>query len=262
MRLDALKIRGMAQLELVCVVLMLVAALDIAARKIDLPYPILMVLCGLAFGLIPRLPQISFAPELVLPIFLPPLLFPAALLTSWHEFKSNLRPILMLAVPLVLVTMGVVAWVAHLVVPGLPWPAAFVLGAIVSPPDAIAATAVFKALEVPRRIVTVLEGESLVNDTVALVAYRFAVAAVVTGTFSATTAALELPLVAIGGAAIGGIVGLGVNWIQRRLDDPPVQITISLLAPFLAYLPAERVGCSGVLAPGWIWPLSGRCSST
>jgi len=238
----------MPQLELVCVVLMLVAVLDIAARKIDLPYPVLMVLCGLGFGLIPGLPQISFAPELVLPIFLPPLLFPAAFLTSWHDFKTNLRPILLLAVPLVLVTMSVVAWVAHQLVPGLPWPAAFVLGAIVSPPDAIAATAVFKSLEVPRRIVTVLEGESLVNDTVALVAYRFATAAVVTGTFSAPTAALELPLVAIGGALIGGIVGWSVDWIQRHLDDPPVQITISLVAPFLAYLPAERVGCSGVLA--------------
>ncbi|MEI9892376.1 MAG: cation:proton antiporter [Chthoniobacter sp.] len=238
----------MPQLELICFVLMLVAALDVAARKANLPYPVLMVLCGLALGLVPKLPQISFAPELVLPIFLPPLLFPAALLTSWHEFKSNLRAIILLAVALVVVTMVAVAWAAHAYIPDLPWAAAFVLGAIVSPPDAIAATAVFQRLEIPRRIVTVLEGESLVNDTVALVAYRFGIAAVVTGTFSASTAAWELPLVAIGGAAIGGLVGWGVDWIQRRLDDPPVQITISLLAPFLAYLPAESLGCSGALA--------------
>jgi CPA1 family monovalent cation:H+ antiporter len=238
----------MPQLELICVVLLLVAALDIAARKINLPYPVLMVVCGLAFGWVPRLPAVTFPPELVLPILLPPLLFPAAFLTSWHDFRTNLRPILLLAVPLVLVTMTTVAWVAHLCIPDMPWAAAFVLGAIVSPPDAIAATAVFKSLEVPRRIVTVLEGESLVNDTVALVAYRFATAAVVTGTFSASPAALELPLVALGGAAIGGLVGVSVDWIQRRLDDPPVQITISLIAPFLAYLPAERIGCSGVLA--------------
>ena len=238
----------MPQLELICFVLMLVAVLDVAARKISVPYPVLMVLSGLGLGLIPRLPQVTFAPELVLPIFLPPLLFPAALLTSWHDFKSNLRPIVLLAVALVLLTMAVVAWVAHSLIPDLPWSAAFVLGAIVSPPDAIAATAVFKNLEIPRRIITVLEGESLVNDTVALVAYRFGIAAVVTGSFSPTAAALQLPLVAIGGAAIGGVIGWGVDWIQRRLDDPPVQITISLLAPFLAYLPAERLGCSGALA--------------
>ncbi len=227
---------------------MLVAVLDIAARKIDLPYPVLMVVSGLALGLIPGLPRVTLAPELVLPIFLPPLLFPAAFLTSWHDFKSNLRPIILLAVFLVVVTMVAVAWLAHTLVPELPWSAAFVLGAIVSPPDAIAATAVFKTLDVPRRVVTVLEGESLVNDTAALVAYRFGIAAVVMGSFSPAAAAVQLPLVAIGGAIIGGAVGLGVNWIQGRLDDPPVQITISFLTPFLAYLPAESLGCSGVLA--------------
>jgi len=238
----------MAQLELLCFVLMLVAVLDIAARKIGLPYPVLMVLCGLSLGLIPRLPHFTFPPELVLPVFIPPLLFPAAFLTSWHDFKFNLRPIFLLAVGLVLLTMLVVAWTAHACIPGLPWSAAFVLGAIISPPDAIAATAVFERLEVPRRIVTVLEGESLVNDTVALVAYRFAITAVVTGTFSLSTAALEVPLVALGGAIIGGLIGLGVDWLQRRLDDPPVHVTISLLTPFLAYLTAEQLGCSGVLA--------------
>jgi len=151
-------------------------------------------------------------------------------------------------VGLVLLSMAAVAWAAHTCIPGLPWAAAFVLGAIVAPPDAIAATAVFERLEVPRRIVTILEGESLVNDTVALVAYRFAIAAVVTGSFSPGTAALQLPAVAIGGAAIGGAVGLGVDWILRRLNDPPVQVTISLLAPFVAYLSAEHLGCSGALA--------------
>ena len=238
----------MAELTLLCVVLMLIAVLDVAARKARLPYPVLMVLCGLALGLFPRLPQIAFPPELMLPVFLPPLLFPSALLTSWRDFKNNLRPIMLLAVGLVLLTIVTVAWAAHACIPGLPWAAAFVLGAIVAPPDAIAATAVFERLEVPRRIVTILEGESLVNDTVALVAYRFAIAAVVTGSFSATTAALQLPAVALGGAAIGAAVGLGVDWILRRLDNPPVQVTITLLAPFLAYLSAEHLGCSGALA--------------
>lgn len=238
----------MAELTLLCLVLMLIAALDIAARKVHLPYPVLMVLCGLALGLVPRLPQISFPPELVLPVFLPPLLFPAALLTSWRDFKNNLRPIMLLAVGLVLLTMAVVAWAAHAWIPGLPWAAAFVLGAIVAPPDAVAATAVFERLEVPRRIVVILEGESLVNDTVALVAYRFAIAAVVTGSFSPMAATLQLPAVALGGIVIGGAMGLGVDWILRRLNDPPVQVTITLLAPFLAYLSAEQVGCSGALA--------------
>jgi len=238
----------MAELTLLCVVLMLVAVLDVAAGKLKVPYPVLMVLCGLALGLFPRLPQIAFPPELMLPVFLPPLLFPAALLTSWRDFKNNLRPIMLLAVGLVLLTMAAVAWAAHACIPGLPWAAAFVLGAIVAPPDAIAATAVFERLDVPRRIVTILEGESLVNDVVALVAYRFAIAAVVTGSFSPTAAALQLPAVALGGAAIGGAVGLGVDWILRQLDNPPVQVTISLLAPFLAYLSAEHLGCSGALA--------------
>lgn len=238
----------MPQFELICFVLMLVAALDVVACKIRVPYPVLMVVSGLALGLIPGLPRVVIAPELVLPIFLPPLLFPAAVLTSWHDFKSNLRPIVSLAVGLVLVTMAAVAWVSHSMVSELSWAAAFVLGAIISTPDAIAATAVFRSLEVPRRIVTIVEGESLVNDGVALVAYRFGVLAVVTGTFSPSAAAIQLPLVTIGGAFIGGLVGLGVDWILRRIDDPPVQITISLLAPFLAYLGAERLNCSGALA--------------
>jgi CPA1 family monovalent cation:H+ antiporter len=238
----------MPQFELICVVLMLVAALDVVACRVHLPYPVLMVVSGLALGLIPGLPRVSFAPELVLPIFLPPLLFPAAFLTSWCDFKSNLRPIVLLAVGLVLLTLGAVAVVAHSLISDLPWSAAFVLGAIVSVPDAIAATSVFKNLEVPRRIVTVLEGESLVNDAVALVAYQFGVVAVVTGNFSPSAAAIQLPIVVIVGAVIGGLVGIAVDWILRRLDDPPVQITISLLAPFIAYLAAERLECSGVLA--------------
>lgn len=238
----------MPQFELICFILMLVAVLNIVARKIQMPYPVLMVIGGLVLGFIPQLPRVVMPPELVLPILLPPLLFAAAFLTSWHDFRSKLRPIVLLAVGLVLVTTLAVACAAHFIIPGLPWAAAFVLGAIVSAPDAIAATSIFKNLEVPRHIVTVLEGESLVNDAAALVAYRFGVVAVVTGSFSPSSAAMMLPLVAFGGVTIGGLVGLGVDWILRRLDDPPVQITISLLAPFIAYLAAERLHCSGVLA--------------
>lgn len=227
---------------------MIVAALDIVARKIGLPYPVLLVLSGLALSLIPFLPHVGFNPELALLIFLPPLLYPAALFTSWRDFRRNLRSIALLAFGLVLATTLSVAWVAHVLIPNLPWAGALILGAIVSPPDAIAATAVLQRMKIPRRIVAVLEGESLVNDSIALIVYRFGIVAAVTGSLSVTTAALKLPVVVFGGVLVGWIVAVIVHWLQRRLDDPPVQITISLLTPFVAYLPAEQLGLSGVLA--------------
>ena len=168
-------------------------------------------------------------------------------MTSWRDFHANLRPISLLAIGLVLFTTIIIAWLAHCLT-GIPLAAGFVLGAIISPPDAVAATAITERLRVPQRIVTVLEGESLVNDATALVAYRFAIAAVVTGTFSLSRAGLHFVVAAAGGV----LIGLGIGWlaakIQGRLDDPPVQVTISLLTPFAAYLPADRLGVSGVLA--------------
>jgi monovalent cation/hydrogen antiporter len=251
-----------AEIELICFLLMIVAALDVVARRINLPYPVLLVLSGLALSMIPFLPHVGFDPQLALLLFLPPLLYPAALFTSWRDFVRNIRAITLLAFGLVLMTTVSVALVAHALVPGLPWPAALILGAIVSPPDAIAATAVLQRMQIPRRIVAILEGESLVNDAIALVVYRFGIAAVVTGTFSLTDAVLKIPVVAIGGVFVGWALGAGVHWLQRRLDDPPVQITISLLTPFSAYLPAEQLGLSGVLAVvtsglyiGWHSPL-------
>ncbi len=252
----------MVEIELICLLLMVVAALDTVARKAGLPYPVLLVLSGLVLSLVPHLPHVGFDPELALPVFLPPLLYPAALFTSWRDFRRNLRPIALLAVGLVLTTTVAVAWVAHAMIPGLPWASALILGAIISPPDAIAATAVLQRMKIPRRVVAVLEGESLVNDSIALVVYRFGIAAVVTGSFSLPAAVLKLPVVGLGGVLIGWLVGVAVHWLQRRLDDPPVQITISLLTPFVAYLPAERLGLSGVLAVvtsglyiGWRSPL-------
>jgi CPA1 family monovalent cation:H+ antiporter len=194
--------------------------------------------------------------------FLPAILYPAALYTSWRDFRRNLRPILLLAIGLVLVTMVTVASVAHAIIPSLPWAAAFALGAIVSPPDAIAATAIIRRLSVPYRIEIILEGESLVNDATALVAFQFAVAAMLTGHFSPGAAAGRFVLVAAGGVAFGLAVGFIMRWVQRHLDDPPIQITLSLLTPFAAYLPAERLHISGVLATvtagiylGWHAPL-------
>ncbi|HEY2801330.1 MAG TPA: Na+/H+ antiporter [Chthoniobacterales bacterium] len=238
----------MQQIAPIVLLLMFVAALVIVANKFRIPYPVLLVLGGLALSFVPILPVIRLDPELVFFFFLPPLLYPAALFTSWRDFRRNLRPILFLAIGLVLITMTVVAWVAHSFIAGLPWAAAFALGAIVSPPDAVAAEAILKRLRVPARIEAVLEGESLVNDATALVAYQFAVAAMVTGRFSLGEASWRFVFVGVGGVALGLLVGGCARWVQRQLNDPPVQITISLLTPFAAYLLAELAHVSGVLS--------------
>ena len=239
---------AMHHAEPVVLLLVLMAVLVIVAQKSAVPYPVLLVLGGLSLSFVPFLPVIRLDPNLVLFFFLPPLLYPAALFTSWRDFRRNLRSILFLAIGLVLMTTTVVAWVAHTFIAGLPWAAAFALGAIVSPPDAVAAEAILKRLGVPARIQTVLGGESLVNDATALVAYQFAVAAMMTGQFSLGGAGLRFLLVGLGGVGLGLLVGLIMRWVQGRLDDPPVQITISLLTPFAAYLLAERLEVSGVLA--------------
>ncbi len=238
----------MHEIELALGLLVAVAALATLARRIGVPYPIVLVLGGLALGLVPGLPSIELDPEIVFLIFLPPLLYQAAVFTSLRDFKANLQPIALLSVGLVVFTTLVVGVVAHLAIEGLPWAAAFALGAIVAPPDAVAATAIVQRLGVPRRIVTILEGESLVNDATALVAYRFAVAAAVTGAFSIWEAGIGFVVVALGGIAIGLAAGWLVSQLRRRLDDPPVEITISILTPFAAYLPAEALHVSGVLA--------------
>src|SRR5437667_4410256 len=252
----------MQQAETIVLLLGLVAALVVIAQKINLPYPVVLVLAGLALSFVPRLPEVKLNPNIVFYFFLPPLIYPAALFTSWRDFRRNLRPILLLAIGLVLFTMVAIAYVAHSLIPALPWAAAFALGAIVSPPDAIAATSVLTRLSAPHRIEAILEGESLVNDATALVALQFAVVALMTGSFSLENAALRFVWAAIGGVVFGLLVGWVMRWVQRQLDDPPVQITISLLTPFLAYLPAERLHVSGVSATvaagiflGWHSPL-------
>jgi CPA1 family monovalent cation:H+ antiporter len=223
-------------------------ALIAAADFVRVPYPILLVLGGLALGFVPGMPSIELDPELVLIAFLPPLLYGAAFFTSLRDLRANVKPITLLAVGLVLATTVTVAAVAHAIVPGLSWPAAFVLGAIVSPTDPIAATAIAERLGLPRTLVSLVEGESLVNDGTALVAYRFAAAAVVTGAFSLAEASLDF-LLNVGG---GIVVGLGVGWVirqaRRRLDNPPLEITVSLLSGYFGYLPAEALNVSGVLA--------------
>ncbi len=224
-----------------------VAVFALLARRLHIPYPIFFVIGGLLLGLIPKLPPVRLNPELLFLFILPPLLYPAALFTSWRDFRANLRPISLLAIGLVLFTTAAVAALAHVYM-GLPLAAGFVLGAIVSPPDAVAAAAIAERLKVPRRIVTILEGESLVNDATALVIYRFGVAALMTGTFSLGQAIGQFFIVGLGGI----VIGLGVGWLaaqfHKRVDDAPIEITVSLLTPFVAYLLAEQLEVSGVLA--------------
>jgi CPA1 family monovalent cation:H+ antiporter len=237
--------------EAIAVVLILLVAatvLALLARRIGIPYPILLVLGGLALGFVPGLPPIELEPEIVFLLFLPPILFGAGYFTSLRDFKRNFRAITLLSVGLVIFTTAAVAVAAVALVPGMGAAAAFALGAIVAPPDAVAATTVFQRLGVPRRVVTILEGESLVNDATALVAYRFAIIAASTGTFSIANAGLTFIAVAAGGIAFGLLMGLIIAWALRRVDDPVFSVVLTLLAPVATYLPAETFHLSGVLA--------------
>jgi Na+/H+ antiporter len=227
--------------------LVTVAALVMLSNVSRVPYPVFLVLGGLALGLIPAVPGIELPPDLVLLIFLPPLLYSSAFFSSPRDLKANLWPIASLAIGLVLFTTVTVAAVAHWAV-GLPWVAAFVLGAIVSPTDPVAATAIARRLGAPRSIVTILEGESLINDGVALVLYQVARGAVVYGAFSLLDAGLEFVLYGTGGAAIGLVVGWVISRVRRRVEDPLVETTIALFTGYAAYIPAEELGASGVIA--------------
>jgi monovalent cation/hydrogen antiporter len=237
----------MHETEIILGLLLAVAAVVWVANRLRIPYPILLVIGGLALSFIPHLPIVNLKPEHVFLLFLPPILYYAGLQTSWRDFRANIRPIGLLAVGLVIFTTLAVAIAAHTII-GMRWATAFVLGAIISPPDAVAATAILQRLRVPRRVVTILEGESLVNDATALVIYRFAVAAVVTGTFSLRWASVQFVLVSAGGVIIGLVAGMLVAWIRPRLRDSSVEHVVSLLTPYVAYLPAEWMHVSGVLA--------------
>lgn len=238
----------MAHLDLIVFgLLVAVAGLAVVARAMNLPYPILLVLGGCAIGFVPGVPRIDLNPDIVLLIFLPFLLYGAAFFASLRDLRDNLRPIGLLAIGLVIATTITVAGVVHYVI-GLPWAAAFLLGAIVSPTDPVAPAEILRRLGSPRRLVSVIEGESLINDWTALVLYRFAVAAVVTGGFSLLDAGGQFILNGVGGVAIGLAVGRTIREVRRRIDDPPIEITISILSGYAAYLPAEALGLSGVIA--------------
>jgi monovalent cation/hydrogen antiporter len=225
-----------------------VAGLSALARHLDLPYPIVLVVGGAAFGFIPGMPEVHLYPNVVLVIFLPPLLYGAAFFTNLGDIRANLRSNLLAATGLVLITMVAVAVVAHAIIPGIPWGAAFALGAIVSPTDPLAGATIMRRLGVPRRIVSLVEAEGLFNDATALVAYRVAIVAVVDGSFSLGHAVLRFFVSVIGGVAIGLAVGWVIAFIRERTEDIQVSITISLLSGYMAFIPADQLGVSGVLA--------------
>jgi CPA1 family monovalent cation:H+ antiporter len=218
------------------------------SRRAGVPYPIALVLGGGVLSFIPGLPQVDIDPQFLLVLVLPPILYQAALLTSWRDFKANLRPIGMLAIGLVIVTTLAVGATLKILIPDIPWAAAFVFGAIVSPPDAVAATAILSRLNMPRRIVVVLEGESLVNDASGLVLYKLAVAAVLTGTFSFMGASAQFAVVSIGGMVIGIVGGLAFIGLHRLIGDAFTEVLVSLSIPYTLYVLAESFHCSGVLA--------------
>lgn len=224
-------------------------SLTAITNKRRIPYPVLLVCAGLIIGFIPQLPNLALYPDVVFVIILPPLLYDAASKTSWHEFRTSIRPISALAITLVFFTIIAVAITAHYLIPGFTWPLAFVLGAVVSPPDAVATSSIIKGLGLNKRVITILEGESLVNDASALIAYRYAVAAVTTGGFIFWRAGLQFLLVAGGGISIGIVVGYLFVLAHKKIENNPVvETSLTLLSPFVAYLAAEQFHLSGVLA--------------
>jgi NhaP-type Na+/H+ or K+/H+ antiporter len=240
----------MQQLGLVAAVIFATAILIPVSTRINLPWPVLVTVFGLLLAAIPQVPQVHVEPELILPLVLPPLLFAAARKTSWRLWIANARPILLLAVALVVVTTAVVAAVASAVVPGISLAGTVALGALVSPPDPVAATAIASKLHLPKRLVSMLEGEGLFNDVAALVLYQVAIAAVVGGSFSPGEAALKLLLAAVLALVVGFAFGWGVSRLIALLGtgDPRPQVLLSILAPTATYVAAEEVHGSGVLA--------------
>jgi CPA1 family monovalent cation:H+ antiporter len=233
--------------QLLVLLLVVLAAVAVIATRLRIPPAILLVLTGVILAVIPGLPAVELAPELVLLLVLPPILYSSAVAMSWREFCFNLRPIILLAVGCVVFTTVAVAAAAHYLL-DLPWAVGFVLGAIVSPPDAVAPLAIARRMGIPRRILVVLEGEGLVNDATALILYRFAIAAVSAGVFSLGSATGMFALIVL----CEILWGIAVGWLMLRLrrwvGDPSIEITLSLLTPFLAFWPPEYLGGSGVLA--------------
>ena len=235
-------------LQLFIFLLACALALGWFSRRAGLPYPIALVVGGGVLGFVPELPKLEIDPQFLLVLVLPPILYQAALLTSWRDFRANVRQIGSLAIGLVVVTTLLVGAALKFLIPDMPWAAAFAFGAIVSPPDAVAATAILSKLNMPRRIVTVLEGESLVNDASGLVLYKFAVAAVLVGGFSVFDAGLQFVLISALGVAVGVVIAGLFIMLHRHIGDPFIEVLVSLSIPYVCYVAAEGMHSSGVLA--------------
>ncbi len=239
----------MDEFKIVIFLMAILISLTAIVNKRKLPFPILLVAAGLVIGFVPQLPNLALDPDIVFIVILPPLLYDAAAKTSWHEFRTAIRPISALAITLVFFTTVAVAITAHYLIPGFSWPLAFVLGAVVSPPDAVAASGIIKGLGLNKKVITILEGESLVNDASALIAYRYAVAAVTTGTFIFWKAGLQFLLVAGVGIIIGIVVGYLFVLAHKKIENNAVvETSLTLLSPYVSYLAAEQFHMSGVLA--------------
>ncbi|MFE5618023.1 Na+/H+ antiporter [Streptomyces sp. NPDC056524] len=224
------------------------AAVAGAARRTPVPAPLLLVAAGLAASYVPGVPDYTLDPHIILPLILPPLLYTAAVDSSYLDLRANIRPVALLSVGYVLFATVAVGWLAYVLVPDLPLTAALVLGAVVAPPDAVAATAIARKLGLPNRITTILQGESLVNDATAITAFKVALAAAVGEGISWAGGIGEFALAAVGGIGVGLVLMAPIHWLRCRLGEPLLQNTLSLLIPFVAYAAAEQVGASGVLA--------------
>ena len=238
----------MNKIELLILLLLAIALLAQLAGRLRVPYPVLLVLAGLGIALVPGIPHIDLESDIVFLVFLPPLLYAAALVSSPRDLWAQAGRIGMLAIALVVLTVVVVAAAARLLIGDISWPMAFVLGAVLAPTDPVAATSVFRRMPVPERVVTVVEGEALVNDGVGLTLYRVAVGAATAGTFSVGTALVQTVLVAAGGVAVGFGVGWALAHLKRRVQEPEIEITLSLFTPYAAYIAAEQLHVSGILA--------------
>jgi Na+/H+ antiporter len=248
-------------IEFLMLLLLAIALLAQLAGRLNVPYPVFLVYGGLAIALIPGIPQLDLQPDIVFLVFLPPLLYAAAFTASPQDLKAQAGRIGLLAIALVVLTVVVVAGVARVLLPELSWPMAFVLGAVLAPTDPVAATSVFRRTPVPERVAVVVEGEALVNDGIGLTIYRAAVGAATAGAFSLGSAALDFVLVAAGGIAIGLAIGWALTALKRSVQESEIEITLSLFTPYAAYIAAEAIGASGVLAAVAAGVLSGWRSS-
>ncbi len=239
----------MENFKIIIFILVVLISLSALSDKLKLPTPVFLVLAGLIIGFVPVLPDLIMDPDVVFLVFLPPLLYDAAVRTSWHEFKTNIKPISALGVSLVFITTVAIAITAHYFIPMFSWPLAFLMGAIISPPDAVAATGIIKGLGLNTKVISILEGESLVNDASALIAYRYALVASITGSFLIWEAGLQFLYVAGVGIITGLLIGLVLIFIHKKIENQSiVETSLTLLTPFLSYLAAEQIHASGILA--------------